>query len=49
VLLPFVTTSQPFGAVGEEQAAARRRAADASRAIERRIVIFVASVSLSGE
>jgi len=40
VLPPLVTTSQPFGAVGEEQAAAAMTAAaETSRAIERRIVI----------
>jgi len=40
VLPTLVTISQPFGAVGEEQAAAARTAAaDTSRAIERRIVI----------
>jgi hypothetical protein len=40
VLLPLVTISQPFGAVGDEQAAAAiTTAADSNRAIERRIVI----------
>jgi hypothetical protein len=40
VLLLFVTISQPFGAVGDEQAAAAiRAAAETSSAIERRIVI----------
>jgi len=40
VLLLLVITSQPFGAVGEEQAAAAMTAAaETSRAIERRIVI----------
>ena len=40
-MLPVVVTmSQPFGAVGDEQAAAAIRAAAATtRAIERRIVI----------
>jgi hypothetical protein len=41
VLPVVVTTSQPFGAVGDEQAAAAMTAAaETSRAIERRIVIL---------
>jgi hypothetical protein len=40
VLPELVTMSQPFGAVGDEQAAAAiRAAAETSSAIERRIVI----------
>jgi hypothetical protein len=41
VLLLFVTISQPFGLVGDDEQAATaiRAAADTMRAIERRIVM----------
>jgi hypothetical protein len=45
VLPELETTSQPLGAVGEEQAATAIMAAAATtRAIERRIVIVMASI-----